>query len=287
MTETTQRADARAHWTARLAEWLPGFLDAHPVLSRFHRSASVMLYGSTTLGVDDAFSDIDLWFLLSQRGLAELDAVSETRFFQFEIDDKPGHLLAHTVDEFLRKLDRCDMDTIYHLRNAAIMTDNVGAAEQLVRAARRPMRQEVSDAFFFYHYVEMRSEHRACDNPMDRRDPVAVLLSLPKTIAHALRAAMVLDHQPYPYDKWLHYVALRTPTGRLLAPSVEAILDHLADGGLRFDGPESDHPIGHQLRAIRRILIEAAHADGNRAPWLNEWWLHMTQACDAVERVRW
>ncbi len=287
MTDTNQIADVKGRWTARLAEWLPGFLDAHPVLSQFHRSGSVVLYGSTMLGVDDAFSDLDLWLLLSQNDLAGLDAVSETRFFAFEVDGKAGHAVAHTADELRCKLERCDMDTICHLRNAEILTDDLSVATELIEAARRPMRREVADAFFFHHYVEMRSDHRACDNPMDRTDPVALLMFLPKTIAHALRAAIVLDGEPYPYEKWLYQAARRTPTGQRLTPTVEAIIDLLGEDQLRFPGPESDHPIGRELMTLRRTLIGAAHAKGNHAPWLNEWWLHMNQARDAIEDVRW
>jgi len=287
MMNTILKADPKHHWATRLGEWLPGFIEKHPVLSGLDRLASVVLYGSTTAGVDDAFSDLDLWLLLTEADMVRLAAACETRFFGFELDGKAGHLTAHAVGEFREKVRGCEMDTICHLRNAVVLSDPTGAADELVRLACRPMRQAVSDAFFFYHYVEMRSEHRSCDNPMERNDPVASLLSLTKTIAHALRAAMVLDGEPYPYDKWLHRDALATPTGHLLGPSIERILGGLTGDGLRSEAPESDHPIGLELRVIRRLLIEAAQAKGNQAPWLHEWWLHMMQARQAIEGIRW
>jgi hypothetical protein len=270
-----------------LGEFLPPYFQQHPVLSRFHGRASAVLHGSTTMEIDDAFSDLDLWLLLPEADVADLDAAAGTRFFEFELEGKAGHLIATSLKAFRERVRRCEMDTIYQLRGAEIITDASGAAGEMICLARRPMREEVSKALFFYHYVEMRSEHRACDNPMERGDPVAVLLSLPKVLAHALRAAMVLDGQVYPYDKWLYRAAAATPTGRLLAPSVEKILDLLAADRLRFDGPESEHPIGLELRAIRRILIEAAQARGVREPWLREWWLHMDQAQAAFDSVRW
>ena len=36
---------------------------------------------------------------------------------------------------------------------------------------------------------------------------LAFLLSLPKAMAHALQTAMVIDGEPYPYDKWLCFAA--------------------------------------------------------------------------------
>jgi hypothetical protein len=149
------------------------------------------------------------------------------------------------------------------------------------------MREDVRHAFFFYHYVEMRGEHRACDTPIDRNQPVPLLLFMSKTIAHALRAAMVLDGHPYPYGKWLHHAAIRTETGRLLAPPVETILDLLAQGHLRTPGSEASHPVTLALMTMRKILIEAAQSKGCDAPWLKEWWLYMDQARAGIHSVRW
>jgi hypothetical protein len=287
VTEPTPDQDLKRPWRRRLADFLPGYLDGHPVLSPFRARASVILHGSTTMGIDDDFSDLDLWLLLPAAATAELCAAAGTRFFEFRLDGKQGHLNAESTAAFAGRAHGCHMDTIYQLRSAEIITDNTGAGGELIRLARRPMREEVSQAFFFYHYVEMRGEHRACDNPIQRSDPVALLLSLPKVIAHALQAAMVLDGQPYPYDKWLYRAAGGTPTGRLLTPSVGKVLDLLAAGHLRTGPPESDHPVSLELRVIRRILVEAAQAKGIREPWLTQWWLHMHQAQAAIQNVRW
>ena len=138
-----------------------------------------------------------------------------------------------------------------------------------------------------WHYTEMRGEHRAVDNQIERRDPVAVLLSLPKALGHGLRAAMVLDGEPYPYDKWLYRAALETPTGRLLESAARRVLEGLASGALSVGGPERAHPLGRELRAIRQVLIDAARGKGLDRPWLDKWWLYMDQAREAIVSVRW
>src|SRR5690606_29507336 len=99
--------------------------------------------------------------------------------------------------------------------------------------------------FFFYHYFQMRSFHRACDNPMERGNAVAVLFGVAQALAHALRAALVLDGHPYPYDKWLHLEAVRHPTGRALAAHVEVLLECMANDALRRAGPEKENPLSH------------------------------------------
>ncbi len=285
----TAEADAAVtqRWCARLLEFLPGFVAAHPALRGLPSSSSIALHGSTTLGIDDAFSDLDLWMLLSSEDLAAVDQRSQTRFFEFVLDGKAGHLQAESLQQFRRRVEGCEMDMIYQLRRAEVLTDGTGQMAELRSLARRPMRPKVSEALFFWHYVEMRSEHRACDNPIERGDSVALLLSLPKVLGHALRAAMVLDGEPYPYDKWLYQASRATPTGASLQANVVRIVELLSQDALRQGGPEREHPLGLELRAIRQALIRAANDKGIAAPWLEKWWLHMDAAAEAIRGLHW
>ena len=280
-TEVVQR------WTNKLRSFVPEFVKQHPVLSKFEGRMSIILHGSTTMGIDDPFSDLDFWLLVPKESLACFDSLSPTRFISFKLDGKEGHFNIEGEEDVTDRVSRCDMDLIYQLRMAVIFADDIGVAHRLQALARQPMRKEVRDALFFWHYTEMRGEHRACDNPMQRVDPPALLLSLTKTIAHSLKAAMVLDGEPYPYDKWLYRIARQTPTGARVSASVDRILDLIGRGQLAFSGGEARHPIGLELRVIRQALIEAARAKGIDEPWLEKWWLFMDQAREAFRGVRW
>ena len=239
------------------------------------------------MGIDDEYSDLDLWLLLTAADLAELDAASEARFFEITVDGKPGHLNADSVEGVSERLCRCDMDLIYQLRNAEIISDNTGAAEQLIRLARKPMSRRVSEAFFFYHYVEMRGERRACVGPMQRGNPIGLLLAASKAIAHMLKATLVLDGEPYPYDKWLSYAAAQNPTGQQVLPKIDNVLDLFAGDAIRLKAPVRNHPLYHALKDARDVLLQSARAKGLDAPWLRHWWLYMNQACDAIKDIRW
>ena len=274
-------------WAHRLDTFLPGFLRKHPVLSQFEARASVIAYGSVMMGVDDEICDLDVWLLMPAEDLATLDACCPSHFFEFELDGKMGHVTVQAIFEFADRLDHCHMDTVFQLRRAMAITDHAGVAGELIELATMPMRREVRDAFFFYHYVEMRGEHPLCAKAIDRQMPLPLLLTMPKILAHALQAAMILDGEPYPYDKWLLDEARKTATGRRLAPSMDRILDHLAAGHLLFDGPRAEHPIDRELRVIRQTLIDAARARGCDELWLREWWHYMDHARNAVKDIRW
>jgi predicted nucleotidyltransferase len=279
--------DAGMVWSEKLKSYLSALMAEQPILAEFADRAAILLHGSTCRGVDDPFSDLDLYVLLRAGDLAEFDRRSPIRFYEFVLDGKKGHWVAYALEEFVARVERCDMALISELRTSIVLHDRLDGAQPLLDSAKSPMRPEVQRAFFFYNYYQMRNFHRASDNPMERGDGLAVLFSLSQTVAYALRAALILDSEPYPYEKWLRREALRHPTGGKLAPHVDAILDAIARDALRLTGPERQNPLSQQARQMRQILIDAARANGIDEPWLIQWWLYISQAERAIKDVTW
>ncbi|MCL5269090.1 MAG: hypothetical protein M1457_00695 [bacterium] len=279
--------EIKENWARRLREFLPEYIDGCAALRTAIPEASIVFHGSTTLGVDDPYSDLDIWMLAPSHKIEQADALSTTRFFEFKLDGKPGHLNLESREDFACRVGECDMQLMAELRPCEVLLDTDGFASELASRARQPMSDAVRRAWFCYHYVEMRSEHRACDNPIERRDGLALLQALVPAIGHALRAAMVLDGEPYPYGKWLGRAAAATPTGRLVAAKADEILALLGTDALRLPGPEKQHPLSLKLREIRALLIAAARAAGIDEPWLTSWWLYMTKAREGVRATRW
>lgn len=276
-----------ATWAERLQEFLPGYIHAVPALEAVAHDSAVVLHGSLTMGVDDTYADIDCWLLLPRALCHRLMHESGTGFFEFRLNDKPGHMNATPIEDFEDRIRTCHMDTIYQLRRAVVLSDPTGAATALAELARRRMRPEVVEALFFWEYVEMRSEHRSCDTPLERGHAVSVLLALSKTLAQAMRAAIVLDGEPYPYDKWLYHAACNTPTGARIVPHVDRVLAMLAEDALRLRVAERQHPLNVEVRAMRSVLINAARAKGIDRPWLDTWYLNMDAAREARRALRW
>ena len=277
----------RAKWQKQVGEFLPEFIARTPALAAISDDLDVVFHGSTTLGIDDAWSDLDLWALVSEESLAKADALSPTRFYELMLDGKRGHLNLEARRKVCEGVNACDMHRIAELRSAMVLRDCSGTAGRLIGLAQRPMSEAVRRVWTCYHYVEMRSEHRACDTPIERGDSSALLLAMTPALEHALRCAMVIDGKPYPYRKWLSKAARQTPTGARVQEKLEQMLDLLATGALRCTGPEKMHPVSLKLREIRSILVEAAIASGIDEPWLHQWWLWMPQAREGISRVRW
>src|SRR5437867_624974 len=126
-------------WNTRLRAFTPRFLAEHPVLSAATAEAAAVLHGSTTFGVDDPFSDLDVWLLVTDEQARAIESAAGTRFFVFTLEDKPGHFTVEPMSEFAARLRRCDFPLVAELRSSQIVTDPRARAATLIEQARRPM----------------------------------------------------------------------------------------------------------------------------------------------------
>lgn len=266
------------------AKWL---VHPAPVLEAIGDDCPLIWHGSRARGITDDVADVDLWMLVDDEQLQRADYEAGTRFFAMQIDDVKGHVNLVTTDHLASAFIPVDMATLFELRRCQIVRDRNGIAAELCERARAPMPDQVRLAWFAHHYIEMRGEHRSADNPMYRGDPVAVLFGVSRTLQQALRAAMVLDGEPYPYHKWLHASARQTPTGRIVAALADEAISLMENGDLRRVGDERDNPLSMKLREIRIALIGAARANGMNEPWLEKWWYHIDSSRRSVLEVGW
>jgi hypothetical protein len=275
------------HWRLRLDEFVPGFVASHASFAPIRSDCAILLHGSTTFGIDDPHSDLDLWVLTNSARLAEFDRASATRFIEFTLDGKKGHFNVDSIEHFQQRMSQCYFPLIAELCSAVVLHDPKHLSEALLKRARQPMSDEVLRAWFCYHYVEMRGEHRACDNPIERGHVVALLIAFTKTVEHAIRAACILDRKPYHYSKWLAPMAAQFTTGARLVALVNESIAIVSGGGLLAPGPEQQHELSLKLREIRAALTDAARREGIDEPWLAQWWLHIDPARTGIHAVTW
>lgn len=261
-------------WPDRVRVALRMLASKSSVVASATGDATILLHGSTARGVEDAFSDVDVWIFPPVQSASE--------FIEFTVGERMGQAQIETRSTFETRIRRCDFPVIFELRHAILLSDPDGWGKAVLSLARREMSTDVRAAWFAYHYIEMRNDHRSIDNPIERGDTRSVLLSLAPTLAHALRAAMVLDLQPYPYTKWLPTEAARTPTGGQIVPRIDEIIDLLGAGALRERGPVTQHPINSQLEEIRHRLVTGARSAGLDGRYLTEWYMCL----DARDQIR-
>jgi hypothetical protein len=270
-----------------LAAFVASDLPSRPALRELTAGGGVLLHGSTSFGIRDAFADLDLWVLATADDVARFDAASPTRFIEFKWNGRPGHYSVETVGDFAARLSACDLPLIAELRHAVALGAAPPDVAALLSRARLPMPPAVREALFRYHYVEMRGDHRALDNPLNRGDATATLLALSSTLAHALRAASVLDAQPYHYSKWLAHRARSGATGRRVVELGDELIALLGTDVLRLAVPEAQHPLNLKLKEIRSALTTAAVSNGFDGDYLHHWWLHLTTTREGIRTTHW
>jgi hypothetical protein len=271
---------------------LPAALRAHPAIAALADRAAVVLHGSRAMGLSDDFADVDLWVLTGAAAAGAFEREHGGRFVEFSPEAESamgarGHFNVESIEALSARVRRCDFPLIAELRTAVALADPGGLSRELLALAGRPMSDTVRLAWFRYHYVEMRGEHRACDNAIERGDATALLLQVARTLEHAIRAASVLDREPYRYGKWLAHAARRTPSGAAVVALAERAIALIEGGALRVRGPEDAHPLTGVLKSMRRTLVESARAGGIDGPWLVEWWLHIDNARRGVDDIEW
>ncbi len=258
-----------------------------PVLETLGETCPLIWHGSRARGITDEVADVDLWMLVDDEQLKRVECEAGTNFFVIRVNGVEGHINLVSAANLASAFGPVDMSTLFELRRCQIVRDRDGIVAELRERAMAAMPDRVRAAWFTHHYVKMRGEHRSTDNPMYRGDPVAVLFGVSRTLQEALRAAMVLDGEPYPYHKWLHASAKETPTGRIVTALADEAISLMDNGDLRRIGDERDNPLSKKLKEIRIALVEAARANGLDGPWLEKWWYHIDSSTQAVLEVGW
>lgn len=260
---------------------------APPVLGHLPGEYCIVLHGSAARGIDDKVSDLDYWLVIDEPSLTKFDAMCPSRFVEVEIEGKPGHMNPILFAEFNAAFTSPKFEIINELRCAIALYDPRGSFAEVKRRAQLPVNDAVRRVAFFECYVEMRAAHKSVDNPMDRHDAWATLSGVVGTIQYAMKCALILDGRPWPYGKWLHVETRKCPTGQRIVPSIERVLNLLAEGRQALLGPERENAISKELKIIRSTLVDRARETGIDEPWLNKWWLYIDEARAAVQSVEW
>ncbi len=204
---------------------------------------AVVVAGSAAVGWEDEFSDTDVLVFVPQEDYGAIyechwQSVTEGRIsvmnprarehHEFPYSYIPGtnaHYMLYVFEEAEERLARYDDVAMWVHGNSIVLHDPSGRYARLRAATGYP--EEVWRAKRRDLYIGMANAGGAASNPLRRGDRAAVMLTLTDAVMHALRLCCLLEHKPFPYEKWLFRAAADTGPGRAVRPLIEALLDEL------------------------------------------------------------
>lgn len=255
----------------------------HPLMQEVRGRISIILEGSTALGVVDERSDVDVVVIcqdddynsISQR-FEEAGVIPEQSSLFVDIQlpsGKTGHYTLLSLSEIQKALRNKDMEWLWNASVSYIYYDHLDVRSVFQQYV--PLQPEVLMSFRKQSYIQLRSYARSLDNPVVRGDAFPILFLAVSLYKEALRCAITLEGYPYPYDKWLVPVAKQTTVGRKILDCAVEFWDYLRDDESFAPMYQEDNHFVKMEKRFRKILVEEFRLRGIDEPWLVEWWKFM------------
>lgn len=203
----------------KIREIYPGIRDDEPIV----------LYGSRAKGYASPDSDIDTWIFTSRKKYFEkisfekgLRKKGEDPGFEIKIDG--GLHLESKIQSFQIPLFDC---MLYHdLLKAQPLTSSK-KFKQFQSRIRKEFMNRYED-ILFHSYVHFFNEFKNLEGISPRTDPLSKINLLVKkgvVIQALLRLALVIEKQPYTFDKFLAQEASKTRHWKPLLKFIKKIED--------------------------------------------------------------
>jgi hypothetical protein len=247
------------------------------------QSISVLLGGSTALGVLDEQSDVDLLVFCEDEKFEEIHRRYEEAGLIPEDSDffvdlklpcgKTGHYTLHRKSELLRGLAEGDMEWLWFSHVAYTFRDPLQLQSILSRYS--PLHTDFLYKLRKNTYIELRTFAKGLDNPVTRGDRLPILFFAVEVFKAALRCAIVIEGYPYPYDKWLERVARNLPVGKRVLECAEDFFQYLKDENSFKPMYQEDNSFVRMEKRMRKVLLEEFHSRNIDEPWLIEWWKYV------------
>jgi hypothetical protein len=257
----------------------------HPLLREDSQRVSIMLDGSTALGVVDEKSDVDVMIIcqdeyynsINQRfEVAGLIPEHSSFFMDIELPSgKTGHYTLHKKSEVANALMNGDMGWLWNASVSYIYYDQLDLKSLFNQFV--PLQPEVLMRLRKRTYIEVRSLARSLDNPVVRGDAFPILFLAVSLYKEALRCAITIEGYPYPYDKWLVPVAEQTIVGRKILECAGDFWRYLRDAESFAPMYQEENNFVKMEKHFRKVLVEEFRALGIDGPWLTEWWKFMDE----------
>lgn len=252
----------------------------HPLLQEDRQRVSIILDGSTALGVVDGQSDVDIIIICEDESynsinhrFEEAGLIPEHSSFFMDLrlpSGKTGHYTLHKISDIKEALMSGDMEWLWNASVSYIYYDLLELKSLFHSYV--PLQPEVLMKFRKNSYIQLRSYARSLDNPVVRGDAFPILFLAVSLYKEALRCAITIEGYPYPYDKWLVPVAQQTVLGRKILECAGDFWSYLREDESFAPMYQEDNNFVKMEKQFRKILLEEFRLRGIDEPWLIEWW---------------
>lgn len=257
----------------------------HPLLAEDCGHISILLDGSTALGIVDDSSDIDL-ILVCQDGCCEpitgrferagLILEKSCLFVDVHLPSgKTGHYTLLKLSELKQALAEGQLDWLWNAAVACLYHDPLNLKALFTQAV--PLPSEFLLSLRKKTYIDLRSAAKSLDNPVRRGEAFPILFQAVEVFKQALRCAITVEGYPYPYDKWLVQVAEQLPVGKRVLDCMKDFQRYLKEDLSYLPMYQEDNSFVKMEKRVRQVLLEEFRLRGVDEPWLVEWWKYFEE----------
>ncbi|AWV31523.1 nucleotidyltransferase domain-containing protein [Paenibacillus odorifer] len=257
----------------------------HPLMKEESQRISILLDGSTALGVVDEQSDVDVIIICQDEYYSSVNhrfeqagLIPKQSSFFMDLrlpSGKSGHYTLHKISEIKAALMSGNMEWLWNASVSYIYYDRLDVKSLF--DAYVPLQPEVLMRFRKNSYIQLRSYAKSLDNPVVRGDAFPILFLAVSLYKEALRCAITIEGYPYPYDKWLVSVAKQTTVGRKIMECAGDFWSFIRDDESFAPMYQEDNNFVKMEKRFRKILVEEFRMRGIDEPWLVEWWKFMEE----------
>jgi hypothetical protein len=257
----------------------------HPLMKEESQRVSILLDGSTALGVVDEQSDVDVIIICQDEYYSSINhrfeqagLIPEQSSFFMDLrlpSGKTGHYTLHKISEIKAALMSGNMEWLWNASISYIYYDRLDVKSLF--DAYVPLQPGVLMRFRKNSYIQLRSYAKSLDNPVVRGDAFPILFLAVSLYKEALRCAITIEGYPYPYDKWLVPVAKQTTVGRKILECAGDFWSFIRDDESFAPMYQEDNNFVKMEKRFRKILVEEFRMRGIDEPWLVEWWKFMEE----------
>lgn len=255
----------------------------HPLMQHEHNNISILIGGSTSLGVADHQSDVDIFVFCEDIHYevihhryedAGIIPTGSEFFVDFKLPSgKSGHYKLHRKTELTKGLNEGNMEWLWFSHVSYIVHDSLQIKKLFDKHV--PMQSDLLYTLRKNTYIQLRTFAKALDNPVVRGERFPIHFFAVDVYKAALRCAIVVDGYPYPYDKWLVRVAGQLPVGKRVLECADDFFENLKAEDSYRPMFQEDNSFVKMEKRMRKILLEEFRSRDLDEPWLVEWWKYV------------